>query len=396
MTTKIPAELSSTPGIVDNSDATAITITSGEQVLIGSANTTNNLRLQESFAIVSTGNLGGMSITGYPSSIASYRPLIDIQRSRGSSDQSMTKVESGDYLGSIVFRGADGTNFLDGAEISARADGATGTNDMPCNLTFHTQSDGGSGAAAERMRITSTGKVGIGSTSPDAMLKVVSNSASVVGSWIRGDNYGLRVSGGSSSSHYALRIANSSDSTLATFNGDGKVMIGGSSPSSLFQVNGTVAFHHAYSANATSLSIKNTVSSNDYFAQAFYSGSTLAGYIFIASSTNTTQFATSSDYRLKENVNYEFDALSRVSQLKPARFNFKSDAETTVDGFLAHEVSDVVPEAVVFEKDAVDEEGNPQYQGIDQSKLVPLLTKAMQEQQDIIEDLKSRIETLEG
>ena len=106
-----------------------------------------------------------MSITGYPSSISTYRPLIDIQRSRGASDQSMTKVESGDYLGSIVFRGADGTNFLDGAEISARADGATGTNDMPTNLTFHTQADGGSGASAERMRITSAGDVLVGKTS---------------------------------------------------------------------------------------------------------------------------------------------------------------------------------------------------------------------------------------
>ena len=77
----------------------------------------------------------------------------------------MTKVESGDYLGSIVFRGADGTNFLDGAEISARADGATGTNDMPTNLTFHTQADGGSGASAERMRITSAGDVLVGKTS---------------------------------------------------------------------------------------------------------------------------------------------------------------------------------------------------------------------------------------
>ena len=69
---------------------------------------------------------------------------------------------------------------------------------------------------------------------------------------------------------------------------------------------------------------------------------------------------------------------------------------STVDGFLAHEVSDIVPEAIHGEKDGVDDEGNPEYQGIDQSKLVPLLTKAIQEQQTIIDDLKSRIETLEG
>ncbi len=84
-------------------------------------------------------------------------------------------------------------------------------------------------------------------------------------------------------------------------------------------------------------------------------------------------------------------ALDRVNQLQPKRFNFIADeTNTLVDGFLAHEVSDIVPEAVTGEKDG------DRMQGIDQSKLVPLLTKAMQEQQTIIEDLKTRIEALEG
>jgi hypothetical protein len=140
----------------------------------------------------------------------------------------------------------------------------------------------------------------------------------------------------------------------------------------------------------------------------------------IRTNGSATAYITSSDYRLKENVNYDFNALDRVAQLKPARFNFIADADTTVDGFLAHEVQDIVPEAIAGEKDAVreeeyeitpavlDDDGNviteaemgtrevPDYQGIDQSKLVPLLTKAIQEQQTIIDDLKSRIETLEG
>ena len=116
----------------------------------------------------------------------------------------------------------------------------------------------------------------------------------------------------------------------------------------------------------------------------------------ITTNGSSTSYNTSSDYRLKENVDYDFTALDRVAQLKPARFNFKADENITVDGFLAHEVQDIVPEAVTGEKDAVDDEGNPDYQGIDQSKLVPLLTKAIQEQQTVIDDLKSRIETLEG
>jgi hypothetical protein len=95
-------------------------------------------------------------------------------------------------------------------------------------------------------------------------------------------------------------------------------------------------------------------------------------------------------------VDYTWDATTRLKQLKPARFNFiADDTNTLVDGFLAHEVSSVVPEAITGTKDAVDGEGNPDYQGIDQSKLVPLLVKGMQEQQALIESLTARIATLE-
>jgi hypothetical protein len=126
----------------------------------------------------------------------------------------------------------------------------------------------------------------------------------------------------------------------------------------------------------------------------FYNGNGEVGKIITDGSA--TSYNTSSDYRLKENVDYDFTALDRVAQLKPARFNFIADADTTVDGFLAHEVQDIVPEAISGEKDAVDDEGNPEYQGIDQSKLVPLLTKAIQEQQEQIESLKSEIANLKG
>jgi hypothetical protein len=113
------------------------------------------------------------------------------------------------------------------------------------------------------------------------------------------------------------------------------------------------------------------------------------GSIDLNASANTVAYTTSSDYRLKENVNYSWDATTELKKLKPAKFNFKADADTTVEGFLAHEVSDIVPIAVTGEKDAVDEDGNMVVQGIDQSKLVPLLVKTVQE-------LEARITTLEG
>ena len=133
----------------------------------------------------------------------------------------------------------------------------------------------------------------------------------------------------------------------------------------------------------------------------------------ISTNGSSTVFATSSDYRLKENVNYDWDATTKLKQLKPIRFNFIADDTTVIDGFIAHEVQEVVPEAVTGAKDAMrdeeyevtpavkDEDGNivteavmgtrsvPDYQGIDQSKLVPLLVKTIQE-------LEARITALEA
>ena len=115
------------------------------------------------------------------------------------------------------------------------------------------------------------------------------------------------------------------------------------------------------------------------------------------------QYNTSSDYRLKENVNYTWDATTRLKQLKPARFNWiTDDTNTLVDGFIAHEAQTVVPESVSGTKDAMmdrdtyDAIGNVNGtenvidpQGIDQSKLVPLLVKTIQE-------LEARITALEA
>jgi len=109
----------------------------------------------------------------------------------------------------------------------------------------------------------------------------------------------------------------------------------------------------------------------------------------ITGNNSTTSYNTSSDHRLKENVDYTFDATTRLKQLKPARFNFIADADTTVDGFLAHEVQSVVPEAITGTHNEVDDDGNAVMQSIDQSKLVPLLVKTIQE-------LEARITALES
>ena len=117
---------------------------------------------------------------------------------------------------------------------------------------------------------------------------------------------------------------------------------------------------------------------------------------YVGTNGSSTNYVTSSDYRLKENVVDVTDGITRVKQLAPKRFNFIADADTTVDGFLAHEAQAVVPEAITGTKDEVDDDGNAVMQGIDQSKLVPLLTAALQEAIAKIETLETKVAALEG
>jgi hypothetical protein len=112
--------------------------------------------------------------------------------------------------------------------------------------------------------------------------------------------------------------------------------------------------------------------------------------------TNTAvAFNTSSDYRLKEDIAPITGALAKVAALKPVTYKWKLDGSNS-DGFIAHELAEVCPQAVHGEKDAVDADGNPVYQGIDTSFLVATLTAAMQEQQALITSLTARIAALEG
>ena len=202
---------------------------------------------------------------------------------------------------------------------------------------------------------------------------------------------------------------------------NGNVHIGGTSTSednsAYFENTGILVIRRGSDSNATMLS--------------FLNGGSAVGRI--STSTSSTSYNTSSDYRLKENVSYDWDATTRLKQLKPARFNFISDETNTVkDGFIAHEVSDIVPNAIHNSKDQVqtyrendiipegksvgdnitwtqeeidkgqapsgtsEGDAKPQYQTIDQSKLVPLLTKALQEAITKIEALEARVTTLEG
>jgi hypothetical protein len=146
--------------------------------------------------------------------------------------------------------------------------------------------------------------------------------------------------------------------------------------------------HYSYSALSKSAS-----ASTHYVLGVLNSaGSTIGS---ITHNNTNTAYATSSDYRLKENIEPMTGALNVIQSLKPVTYKWKSTGKTS-QGFIAHELQAVVPECVIGEKDAVDDEGNPKYQGIDTSFLVATLTAAIQELKAIVDAQAVRIAALEA
>jgi hypothetical protein len=256
----------------------------------------------------------------------------------------------------------------------------------------------------EVMTLKGSGKVGIGTSSPASALQVNNTTFPQISARNTSTKMGYEFNQNGTQRatiFYDDSIGNGVFGLTGRLTGesnsvylhDGNVGIGTASPSELF----TVSSSTANSYNYQSISGGNQP---DHFV--FKSTDTVVGSITRVGGSSVA-YNTSSDYRLKENVVPMTGSIDRLKELKPSKFNFITDADTTVDGFLAHEVSDTVPEAISGEKDAMrteditDEEGNvtgtqevPDMQGIDQSKLVPLLVSALQEAITRIEILENK------
>ncbi len=280
-------------------------------------------------------------------------------------------TQAADSIGGIRFFSA---NNLE-AEILSVTDGSYNG-----DLRFNTN-------GSERMRIDSSGKVGIGTTSPSAHLGVegdgneclrLKNTTGIINRIIFQDN----------ASRQAEIIMHTGHLQFSP-NSGGSIR---------FQLNENGQGNHNYTTNCNPKEIYNW--SNNKTGMSFRSASTERGNIYFFDSG--VQFNTSSDYRLKENVTSISDGITRIKQLIPRKFNWIIDeSNTPVDGFLAHEVSSIVPEAVNGTKDAVATQedvdsgrsqkvGDPIHQMIDHSKLVPLLTAALQEAIGRIEALEAK------
>ena len=289
------------------------------------------------------------------------------------------------------------------ATIEAGSGGSDST-----NLIFKTAS---SGTESEAMRIDSSGKVGIGTSSPSVPLHLSTSSSGDIGIFNTSANGGTglfinsQTAGqidlvgynGSAANNVNIRGGGATNSGLVVGTG-GDIFVGQTStitPGSGNTTHGTCLqdggrlFLSADGVFSLSLNRSDSGELTNFHRAGVFKGS-------INITTSGVSYNTSSDARLKDNIVDMTGAIDRVKQLAPKRFNFIEDADNTVDGFLAHEAQAVVPEAVTGTKDEVDDDGNAVMQGIDQSKLVPLLTGALREAIAKIETLETKVAALEA
>ena len=334
-------------------------------------------------------------------------------------DASSTTTSNDGGVGIVI----KNTNSTDNNQGSLEFQNSAGTKTASIISTFtdHSSNEGqlsfctgpGGGTFAEAMRIDANGRVGIGVTSPSLALEVSDNNTNGVlgvkntsndrNTFKSSNAAGTRTLdiGNNSSGHGILNIRNSSGTVNTQllgsgdsyFNG-GDVLIG--KTSSGIAVDGVEFNTSSHFTNFTrernssggTIMQVNRTGSEDGSVISFMRSGSEKGSISVTSSA--TAFNTSSDYRLKENITSLSSCLDTVSKIKPSTFNFIDTPNQTVDGFIAHELAEVVPQAVSGEKDGIDEHGEPIYQGVDHSKLVPLLVGAIQELKAEIEQLKNK------
>jgi hypothetical protein len=247
---------------------------------------------------------------------------------------------------------------------------------------------------AQEIQVDSSGRVQINGASGTYVANIAdasnaflgfksgSNSVALVGQDSNGDAY-------LQNNHNATLRFGTNNTERARIDSSGNLLVG--------TTNASDSQFHLYRTTSSGqvARITNATGSTGvaYISFRYGAGGTETGYI--STNGSTTSYVTTSDYRLKKDVQPMTGALSRIAALKPCVYKWKATGETD-EGFIAHELAEVCPSAVTGEKDAVNEDGSIKPQGIDTSFLVATLTAAIQEQQAMIEELMAKVAALES
>ena len=288
------------------------------------------------------------------------------------------------YVNEIGFGGSATTNVQSAIGNIVTSDTAAGNG----ALYFATRSVTTDTAPTERMRIDNIGNVGIGATSISAVGAYrVLDLNHTTGGYLSLSAAGTRVGAVyATASAFGLEAVNASaymqfvtgGAERARIDSSGSLLVGLTSASSGGFASGTKFAVNAGANLAAGFRRAESSGTNEYIR--FTDGDDAdCGSIDVNATANTTAYNTSSDYRLKQDIASMTGALAKVAVLNPCTWNWKHAPEVQGQGFIAHELAEVVPDCVTGVKDEVDQEGNPVYQGIDTSFLVATLTSALQE-----------------
>jgi hypothetical protein len=288
---------------------------------------------------------------------------------------------------SLILSGTDGLSDIDGTAATPAIRGT----DTNTGIFFGADIIGFSEGGAEVARFNASGNLGIGTASPIGRLTVLGGNTQISpGTSAQEGVRFQRISGAATIT--GINNDNNAFNSLAFFTSGTEAMRVDSANSLLV---GTTTYGDVGTAIASPstggiyIAGSGTGSTNQI---RFANANGVVGSI--TTSGSTTTYATSSDYRLKENIAPMTGALAKVELLKPVTYNWKAGGSS--QGFIAHELAEVVPDCVTGEKDAVDADGNIRAQGIDTSFLVATLTAAIQELKATVDAQAARIAALEN
>jgi hypothetical protein len=277
--------------------------------------------------------------------------------------------------GAILFASAQGDTANSTGFAAIKGLLSDGSGNTVGDLSFSTRNGAADTSLTERMRITNGGNVGIGTSSPSAYGLTVSKASGAAG---------MQIASGANNSDFVMNgidlyVSNNVAGTIqfyinsaerARIDSNGNLQIGTTTD----RGRATISWNSLSQQGLSLITTSTTFNGNPI---VFYNSSAgVSG--FIGQSAGSVTYNTSSDYRLKHDVQPLVGGLATVAALKPSTYKWNAD-NSPGEGFIAHELQAIIPQAVSGEKDAVNDDGSIKPQGVDYSKVVVHLVAAIQE-----------------
>ena len=373
---------------------------SDTRTIIGNSSVSRALAFEtggtERARIDSSGNLGlGVTPSAWGSGIKAIQFGLGANVFGSTSSYNNTNIVSNMYYnsgGTAIYQGSDYASFYQ--QVSGQHkwfNAASGTAGNAITFTQAMTLDASGNLGVGVTTVASDTPLHVKKTGDNALLKVESSAYSAILNLINGGATEVSTIRASGSNNVLTFQTGTTE--RARIDSSGNLLVGTTSQGTIGSNSSFGAYSSGYIGVSSTGDSAFSRRSSDGAVITLRRDTTSVGAINVT--TTSTAYVTSSDYRLKNTIAPMTGALAKVAQLKPVTYKWNADGSDG-EGFIAHELAEVCPHAVSGQKDAVDADGNPKYQGIDTSFLVATLTAAIQEQQALITQLQADVAALKG